>query len=147
MPVKKTHREQVKALATGDASRANELNEAMPDSERQAFNRYLSAVFAILLEHRFKDNLSRDAIAAFANEMVHDYEDTDIQIKPLTIEGVIRAASGEHQLADELSGEDILSTKFLVIGKIVMHDPEVSANLDGFLDEAEQLVDDWEHEE
>lgn len=147
MPVKSAHREQVKALATGDASRANELNETMPDEERSAFNQYLSSVFAVLLERQFKDDLSRDAIAGFANEMVRDYEDTGLQIKPWTIEGVIRAASGEQGIIDELSGGDILSAQLLVIGKIVMQDEEVMSNLDHFLDEAEELVAEWEQGE
>ena len=134
-------------MATGNAAHANELNAAMPDTDRPAFNQYLSAVFAVLLEQRFRDDLSRDAIAAFANEMVGDYADTDIQIKPLTVEGVIRAASGEHHLLGDLSGEDVLSTQFLVIGKIVMHSQDIQADLDRFLDEAEELVAEWEQEE
>lgn len=65
----------------------------------------------------------------------------------MTIEGVIRAASGEQQLAVELSDGDILSTQFPVIGKIVMHDPEALANIDTYRDEAEELVTEWERKE
>ena len=147
MPVTSAHREQVKALATGDVARANELNQAMPGEERQAFNHYLSAVFAVLLDYRFKETPTRDAIAAFTAEMVEDYKDADVKIKPWTIEGVIRAASGEHYIIEELSGEDILGSQFLVIGKIVMQDPEVKADLDRYLDDAADLVAEWEQDE
>ena len=144
MSVKSSHREQVKALVTGNVTRAEELNAALPDEERSDFNKYLSAVFAVLLEVRFGQETSVEAVAEFANEMVGDFDGTGIEIDPRTIESVIRAALGEREAADGYSADDIFGSQLLVTGKIVMQDPTVSADIERYLDDAAALLDEGE---
>ena len=146
MPVKSAHREQVKALATGNTQAASSMNEALPAEDRAGFNQFVSAVFAVLMERRFKDNLSRDSLAAFAVELCRNYENTGVQLKVLTVEGILRGSAGETHLLEGLAAEDIIGTQVLSIAKIAAEDPAVSADIDQFLDDAEALVSEWEQE-
>lgn len=146
MAVKDSYREQVKALATGNTQAASSMNEALPAEDRAGFNQFVSAVFAVLMERRFKDNLSRDSLAAFAVELCRNYENTGVQLKVLTVEGILRGSAGETHLLEGLAAEDIIGTQVLSIAKIAAEDPAVSADIDQFLDDAEALVAEWEQE-
>lgn len=146
MAVKDSYREQVKALATGNTQAASSMNEALPAEDRAGFNQFVSAVFAVLMERRFKDNLSRDSLAAFAVELCRNYENTGVQLKVLTVEGILRGSAGETHLLEGLAAEDIIGTQVLSIAKIAAEDPAVSADIDQFLDDAEALVSEWEQE-
>ena len=144
--ISRVHREQVKALATGDMDRASDLNESLSQSERRSYNQYLSAVFSIFLEEQFKDELSRDAIAAFVANVRQELQSSPQAIKPWAMEGVIRASCGEEFILDEISGEDVLGTQILVVGVIGRTNPNISSQLDRFLDDAEALTEEWAQE-
>ncbi|GAB3648582.1 hypothetical protein [Glycomyces tarimensis] len=146
MAVKGKHREQVKALATGNTQAASSMNEALPAEERAEFNQFVSAVFAVLMERRFKDNLSRDSLAAFAIELCRNYENTGVQLKALTVEGILRGSAGETHLLEGIVAEDIIGTQVLAVAKISAEDPLVRSDIDQFLDDAEELVEQWERE-
>ena len=141
------YREQVAALANGDSSKANQLNEALTDDERVEFQNFLGATFAVMLEHYFKDDLSRDAVAKFVDEMRQELEGTGTPIGAWALEGVIRASCGEEHLFEELSGQDVLGTYILVVSKLGQQDDEISANLDQFLDDAVELAEEWKEED
>lgn len=143
MAVNPTHRELVKAIAVGDTNRAHGLNESIQNGDRDQYHLFVTAFFSIMLEHRFADDSSRDAIAKFVEEMRYDYRNADPAIKPWAIEGVIRASCGEEHLLDEISAEDTLSAEYQVIGKIAVQSPTVIPQIDGFLDEAEKLANEW----
>lgn len=147
MAVKDNHREQIKALATGDSQTAASMNAAMPAEERSDFNRFVSAVFAILMDRRFKDNLNRDSLASFALELCRTYEKSEVSLKPLTVEGILRGSAGETHLLEGISAEDIIGTEILVIAKIAASDPAVSSGIDEFIAEAEALMAEWAQEE
>ncbi|HIW62149.1 MAG TPA: hypothetical protein H9881_06810 [Candidatus Stackebrandtia excrementipullorum] len=138
------HRELVKAIAIGDTDRAKELNESIPQQERADYHTFVTAFFSIMLELRFKEDSSREAIASFVDEMRYDYRKADPPIKPMVIEGVIRASCGEEHLLDDISGADTLAAEYQVIGKIAVQSPEVIQNPDHYLDEAEGLFAEWE---
>lgn len=147
MAVKAEQREQLKAFATGDIDRAQELNNASAEDDRLVFHKLVGALFAILLDNHFEGNTSPEAIAAFVDKIRRDYEAAGQPFNAWTVEGVLRATAGEEHLFTELSSEDIMSTQMLVVSRLATYDPAVKADIDRFLDEAEQLVAEWEREE
>ena len=147
MTVASAHRDLVKAIAVGDTARARELNELIPNAERQDYHTFVTAFFSLMLEQRFGDNASRDAIAEFVNEMRYDYRNAQPPIKPLMLEGLIRASCGDEHFLDEISSEDTLQGEYQVIRKIVLQSPTITDRIDDFLTEAEALVREWEAED
>lgn len=146
MTVPSAHRELVKAIAVGDTEKAQELNEVIPEAERDALHVFVTAFFSIMLEQRFSDDSSLEAISAFVNEMRYDYRNAEPPIKPLAIEGLIRASCGEEHLFDELSPAETLRAEFQVIGKVAAQSPNVIPRIDDFLADAENLTRQWSEE-
>lgn len=147
MIVKDEYREQIKLMATGHGRQASEMNAAMPAEDRVSFNQFLSAVFAVLMDHRFKDNLNRDSLAEFSAELCRNYKNSNLSLKPLIVEGILRGSAGETHLLEGISADNIVGTQVLVIAKVAAEDPEVSSGIDKFLDEAEELVAQWDQNE
>ncbi|WP_035698922.1 hypothetical protein [Glycomyces tenuis] len=106
----------------------------------------LAAVFAAILEDSFGDNLTRDAIAGFVRRLREDYSGAD-EFKPLTAEAVIRASAGEVSLFEDLTREDIVTTQIMIIGRLGVQGTSVRPDLDRILDDAEELVAEWERED
>lgn len=147
MTVKREHRELVEALATGEHAKARQLNEAISGEDRHGYNNYLGAVFAVLVDDHFKDNLSRDSIAKFVSRLRSEYQRAEHPINGLMIEGTIRAACGEEQLFNDIPGEQIYEAYVIVINKLATEGTVARADLDKFLNEAEELAAEWEREE
>jgi hypothetical protein len=140
------HRELLKAMALGETQQAIELSEQVAEYGKNEYHGLVTALFCILLEHRFGENTNHDAIAEFVSEMRYDYRNANPPIKPLVIEAVIRASLGEDHLLDEISAEDTLSAEYQVIRKIVLQSESVTSNIDQVLNDAESLVAQWANE-
>ncbi|MFD0560045.1 hypothetical protein FB566_4037 [Stackebrandtia endophytica] len=147
MTVQPNHRALLKAMALGDTRPAIELSETIPADEESSYHMLVTALFCVMLGHRFDDVPTRDAIVEFVNEMRFDYRDADPAIKPLAIEVTIRASLGEEDLLDEIAPADTLTAEYQVIRKIVLQSPEVTAEIDRFLDESEGIATQWLSEE
>ena len=146
MTVNPKHRELVKAIATGETGRAHELNGQVSASERNDYHTFVTAFFSIMLEHRFEEDSSRDAIAKFVDEMRYDYRKADPPIKPLMLEGLIRASCGDEHLLAEISAEDTIQGEYQIIRKIALQSDDVIPQIDKYLSEAESLVQEWDEE-
>lgn len=140
-------REQLKAFATGDIDRAQELSDALPDREWGAYRLLHAALFAVLLNDHFQGDTSPQAIADFVGRIRRDYEAAEISFDSWTVEGVLRATAGEEHLFERFSSEDVLSTQAIVVGRLTSYDPSISGNIDAFLDAAEALVAQWERKD
>lgn len=141
--MKAMHREYVRALAVGDTAKMRELDDQIGEAEFEEFHGYVSAFFALMLELRFKDGASRDAVSEFVNEMRYDYRMAEPPIKPLMIEAAVRGAAGEEHLLDEIPTKELVRAQYLVIGKVAAQSEDVQARLDHYLAEAEQLAAEW----
>ncbi|GIG70480.1 hypothetical protein [Phytomonospora endophytica] len=141
--MKATHREYVRAIAVGDSDKIRELDDLIPESEWEEFHTYVAAFFSLMLEQRFANDSSRDAISAFVNEMRSDYRNMEPPMKPLMVEAVIRASAGEEHLFSEVPPRDTVDAHFLVIGKIARQSDDVQTRLDHYLSEAEGLAAQW----
>lgn len=141
------HREQLKAFATGDIDRAQELNNSLSEQERKSYHQLLGALFAVLLDNHFQEDASPQAISEFVDKVRRDYEAANAPFNAWTVEGVLRAASGEEHLFEQFSSEDILTTQTIVVGRLAIYDPSVSGNIDAFLDDAEELLAEWQRDD
>ncbi|MGH8792944.1 MAG: hypothetical protein ACRDXX_09890 [Stackebrandtia sp.] len=140
-------RQVVKAMATGDRDRAIDLNKQVLDSDRRAYFIFVSAVFAGAVEHRFKDDRSHEAVVRFVNEMRHDFRNAEPPIKPLAVEGLIRALFGEDHFLDDIDSEDQFLSQYAVIRKIVDQSDHMKERFDDYLADAETLARQWASEE
>lgn len=136
-------RATVKALANGDAAEAKRLDAEIEHSDREAYNIYLAAVFFGAVGHRFQHDHSQEAIRHFVNEMAHEYRNATPALKPLTVEGLIRAAFGEDHFLDEISPDDQLMYQIPIIHKIVAQSEHMQQRLDDYLTDAETLASQW----
>lgn len=147
MQIQSTHRDFIKAIVLGDAARAGELNEQIPDSERGDFHVFVTAFFTLMLEQQFEKDSSREAISKFVDELRYDFRDAQPPIQPLVVEAIIRASCGEEHLFDEVEPKDSFRAEFQVITKVSHQVPAVKARLDDFLSDAELLARQWDAEE
>lgn len=141
--MKATHKDYVRALATGDTARIRELDDQIPETEWEDFHTYVSAFFSLMLELRFKDGASREAITAFVDEARYDYRNVEPPIKPLMLEAAVRAAAGEEHLLDDVPTAELVRAQYLVIGKIARQSDDVQQRLEQYLGEAENLAAEW----
>lgn len=144
--VKQHHRDLVEAIASQESDKARQLSETLPREEIQEYSQYLAAVFAIFMEDFFGDQLSRDTIAGFAKRLGEDFRAAGVEYNPMIVESVIRASAGESSLYENLSGEDIVSTQVMIIGRLGIQGTTVRPDLERLLVEAEGLVAEWERE-
>lgn len=136
-------RKVVKAVTQGDAQEAKQLDAEIADDERATFNIYVTAVFFGAVGHRFEEDHSQAAIQQFANEMREEYRNAPAPMKPLVVEGLIRAAFGEEYFLDEISADDQLTFQFPIIRKIVAQSEHMQARIDDYLADAQTLANEW----
>ena len=146
MAVSKAVRDLVEAMASRETAKAQQMIEALPDSEKKQYVDYVAAVFAALLDDHFKDGVNRDAIAALVSQIRKDYRNAEQPIKGWTLEGVIRASCGESWIFDELSDNDIVTNQLLVITSLSTEGTVTRPDLYKFLDEGEEIMAEWESE-
>ena len=147
MNTQRMFREMMRAVATGDADEARRISGQLDGEAHGRLNVYSTAVLSIVLGHRFAEDSSRGAIQEFMDQLRHDYRKANPPIKPLMVEGVIRAFAGEEHLLDEIPAEEQLNAQYPVIRKIVADSPELSQRIDDILTDAETLVHEWETED
>ncbi|CAM3275553.1 hypothetical protein [Stackebrandtia soli] len=140
------YREVLKALVLGDLETANRLSGEVPDSDGAAYHDLVTALFCVMLDHRFGSTADHASILVFVNEMRNDYRHADSAIKPLAIEATIRAFRGEEDLLNEVTPEDTLAARYQVIRKIVLQSEDAQQNIDRYLSEAQDLSKQWSEE-
>lgn len=133
----------LRAAALGKADEAHQLYDQIPEAERENYNVFIVAFFAICLEVRFKNDQSLAAIKTFADEMRYDYRNAEPPVKQLVVEGLIRGMMGEEQVLQEITPADQYRTQMLAIRKIVGQSPEMQTDLSSYLAEAEGLAAQW----
>jgi hypothetical protein len=139
-------KEAIRAAVAGNAERAAELDDQIPDAERNAYNIFITAMFCGAIEHRLGDDHSQAAIKRFVDEMRFDYRNLQPPMKPLVLEGLIRGLLGEDHFLDEIGPHDQLRLQLLSLRKIVNQSSEMQARLDDYLKDAEALAEHWQSE-
>lgn len=115
----------------------------MSDKDMNGYNVFVTAMFCGAVEHRFEDDQSRDEISRFVEEMRYDYQNLTPALKPLTVEGLIRAVFGEEHLLDEIDPLEQFRHQLLATRKIVDQSDHMQQRIDDYLTDAETLTNEW----
>jgi hypothetical protein len=136
-------RQTLRAAALGHADESNRLYDQIPEADRERYNVFIVAFFAICLEDRFKADQSLAAIKQFAEEMRYDYRNAEPPLKQLVIEGLIRGMMGDEEVLKEITPAEQYRTQMLAIRKIVGQSAAMQTDMTPFLNEAEALAGQW----
>lgn len=120
----------------------DELHQSLPVEQAEQYEKYLAALFAVLLEDKFKDGLDHEAIIAFVDELRERFRDSEPRFKAFVVEGVIRASAGETHIFDDLPQEEIIPSRVQVIGTLAMDGTSVRSDLSKLLTVADELMND-----
>lgn len=136
-------KQAVRASALGQGETAKSLTLKIDDSDSQAYFIFVSAFFAGIAEHWFREDQSQEAIARFVNEMRNDFAHADPPVKPLVVEGVLRALFGEDHLLDDITGMEQLTASLDAIRKMVDQSDHIQEHLNDYLNDAQILAAAW----
>ncbi|WP_239095949.1 hypothetical protein [Micromonospora lutea] len=102
----------------------------------------IGAVFAIAVNGRFGPDTTPADVAQFVASARAGYEEGD-SIPALETEGLIRAALGEAELADNISPDVALGAELFVLTKILQDANPTPEQLNAFVTEAEQTAAEY----
>jgi hypothetical protein len=134
------YKETLRAMLKGDAKRAHQLSAEIENAPWQQSGALATAVCAILADERFVDNDDSEAVQGFVAEMMQDYATADPPLKPFMCEVVVRVALGESELLKGLDVNDLTVHQMAFMNKVVQDAELTDSEIDGLLDEAEQLL-------
>ncbi|MFC3492947.1 hypothetical protein [Glycomyces rhizosphaerae] len=140
-------RDLVRAIALGDGAKMKELNNQLPDADRDDYVVRVAAMFAGVTGHVFEHDQSPTAVREFVGKMSFAYRNAKPPFKPLAMEALFRALLGEEHLLDEVSAADQFDLEILAIRMIVDQFPAVEAQLESYLTDAETLAAQWQSAE
>lgn len=137
------YRDILRALALGDADTADRLHAELDDAADHSD--LVAAAFCIVVEQRFKEDSSPEAISRFMAETRSSFANAQPPLKILAAEAMVRAAlrPEEADLLDEVDPSDHVRTQLPLIRKIVAESPDLQACIDDVLDDAEKIAAHW----
>jgi len=137
------YRQVLRALALGDGETADRLIDQMDANEDHGD--FVSAVFCVVVERRFKSDGSADAVRAFIDEARLNFAQVDPPFKPLAAEAMVRTVLNpdEADLLDELDPNQQVPVQLALIRKIVAESAQLTNQIDDVLDDAEKILHYW----
>lgn len=142
-----TPRTLLRAFALRESAEAQRLNDELPEAQRDEYFDLVAALFAVVLERRFSDGVSGQAISGFVSEMQYDYRNAQPPFNSRAATIVVRAAFGDDKLLSEVASAEVLNIQHQVITKVVAQDASAATGIDSLLDEAEATAAGWRAED
>ncbi|HIW62282.1 MAG TPA: hypothetical protein H9881_07490 [Candidatus Stackebrandtia excrementipullorum] len=136
-----------KAMALGRADEVEKLTSDFTADDHDALHTFGTAVMAVCLGEQFKDEVSLEAIRRFVVELRYEFRNSEPRVKPLMVEGYIRAFAGEDYLLDDIPPTERVHAQALTIRKVVAQTDRWRDDPDALMTEAESLSTQWEHED
>lgn len=140
------YQKAVKSLALGEPD-AGALSKPLLEEDPTRFSVFVSAVFIGMVERRFRDDHSHEAISSFMKDLRHSFRNANPAIKPLATEALIKAVWDEDHPIDEIDTKDQHIAELTVVRQIVHELDDVRANLDSYLHDADVIVQSWLEEQ
>ena len=132
----------IRALARADWDAADTLVGEIGGSGWVGGLQVIGAAFALAVHRRFEPDATPTEIAAWVSATRAQYEDGGT-LPALEMEGLIRAALGEEELADNIPAETIIAAEVFVLGQLLLEAKLSPAELDEFVDDAEQVAAEY----
>ncbi|MGC4874822.1 hypothetical protein ACLQ26_00950 [Micromonospora sp. DT43] len=132
----------IRALARADWDTADALVGEIGGSGWVGGLQVIGAAFALAVHRRFDADATPTEVAAWVSATRAQYEEGDT-LPALEMEGLIRAALGEEELADNIPAETIIAAEVFVLGQLLLEAKMSPAELDDFVDDAEQVAAEY----
>ncbi|GAB3977038.1 hypothetical protein V1634_27075 [Plantactinospora veratri] len=131
--------ELVRAIARRDWGSADRLTAELDQLGWQGAPQVIGAAFAIAVNDRFDSATDVRDIARYVSDIRGRYQDGN-QLSALDVEGMIRAALGEVELADSINPEVAFQVQIFVLGNL-LHDADLTEpQLEEFISQVEQAA-------
>ncbi|MEQ4304202.1 hypothetical protein ABNF97_22945 [Plantactinospora sp. B6F1] len=129
----------IRALANADWDTADALVLEIDRGGWAGGLQVIGAAFAVAVNQRFGPDATPNDVAAFVSSARAQYQEGDT-LPALEMEGLIRAALGEPELADSIPAETALGAEIFILGQLLQEAKLTPAELDEFVAEARQLA-------
>ena len=136
------YQKAVRSLALGEPD-ASTLSKPLLEQNPTRVAVFVSAVFIGMVERRFKDDHSSEAIASFMEDLRHSFRNAYPQLKPEAAEAMVKAVWDEDYPIDEIDTKDQHLSKLAVVREIVHELDDVRENLDSYLHDADVMTQSW----
>jgi hypothetical protein len=134
--------ELIQSMAHGDWGKTDALIADLDRDKWAGGIQVIGAAFAIAVNRRFGPDTTPADVAQFVATARASYEEGD-SLPALETEGLIRAALGEAELADNISPDVALGAELFVLTKILQDASLTQEQLDAFIAEAEQTAAEY----
>lgn len=134
------YRELSTAVALDDGDKVTQLDANLGEGNRARFSAFLTAFFYAVVEYQFRADRTRGAVVRFVDHMRDTRAESGPQLKPLIVEGVIRAVLGEEHLLDEIPPNEQVMYEVPILQHIFVQSPPARDRMGEFLDSAEAML-------
>ena len=132
----------IRALARRDWGTADQLIIELDRAGWAGGLQVIGAAFAIAVSRRFGPDDTAADIARFVAETRSEFAD-NTDLPALEMEGLIRAALGEHHLVDNIKPDVALGAETLILGKLLQDEHLTEAQLEEFIADVEQTAAEY----
>ncbi|WBB54420.1 hypothetical protein [Verrucosispora sp. WMMD573] len=134
--------ELIQAMARSDWDTTDSLIADLDRAKWAGGLQVIGAAFAIAVNRRFGPSASPADVAQFVAAARASYEEGD-SLPALEMEGLIRAALGEAELADNIAPDVALGAELIVLTHFLQEANLTQEQLDAFVAEAEQTATEY----
>ncbi|WP_018253492.1 hypothetical protein [Salinispora mooreana] len=132
----------IRALAGADWDRADTLVEELDRANWEGGLQVVGAAFAVAVNHRFGPDTTPADVARYVSSARANYRDGDT-LPALEMEGLIRAALGEPELADHIAPDVALGVEVFILGQLLQEAHLTPEQLDVFVAESERTAAEY----
>jgi hypothetical protein len=132
----------IRALARADWDAADALVGEIGASGWVGGLQVVGAAFALAVHRRFAPDATPTEVAGWVAATRAQYEDGGT-LPALEMEGLIRAALGEEELADNIPAETMIAAEVFVLGQLLLEAKLSPSELDEFVNEAEEVAAEY----
>lgn len=132
----------IRALAGADWDRADTLVEKLDRANWEGGFQVVGAAFAVAVNRRFGPDTTPADVARYVSSARANYRDGDT-LPALEMEGLIRAALGEPELADNIAPDVALGVEVFILGQLLQEAHLTPEQLDVFVAESERTAAEY----
>jgi hypothetical protein len=129
----------IRAIARRDWGTADRLIAELDRLGWQGGPQVIGAAFAIAVNQRFESTSDVREVTRLVADTRSQFEDSG-QLSALEMEGLIRAALGEVELADTIKPDDALQIQIVILGKLLQDADFTEPQLEEFISEVEETA-------
>ncbi|MEV4755332.1 hypothetical protein AB0J86_09495 [Micromonospora sp. NPDC049559] len=132
----------IRAMARRDWGTVDRLVDAWEKAGWTGGVQMIGAAFAILVNRRFSAGHTPTDVARFVTETRAQFPGAD-ELPTLEMEGLVRAALGEPDLAESINLENALQIQIVVLGKLLQDEELTEPQLEEFIGEVERTAAEY----